>query len=91
MTQSRAGALVVLSLRCEQRVYPAYDPLHATPDPMLWRRVIIETAQGEAEFEQTDYGHPGRLNVWMSRGVAPALLPRLAQLQALVAAAEALL
>ena len=84
-------APVVLSIRCEQRVYPPYDPIHATPDAMLWRRVIIETPQGEAEFEQTDYGHPGRLNVWMSRGVAPALLPKLAQLQALVSSIEALL
>jgi hypothetical protein len=58
---------------------------------MLWRRVRVETPLGDAAFEQTDYGHPGRLNPWEPRGIAPALQPRLAQLRALVEAVAPLL
>jgi hypothetical protein len=80
----------VLSIRCEQQTYPPYDAFHATPSPMLWRRITIETPQGNAAFEQTDYGHPGKLNPWEPRGVAPALQPKLARLLALATAVEAL-
>jgi hypothetical protein len=86
-----AAAVTVLKLACEQRTYPAYDPFHATNAPMLWRRLSIETPGGTAVFEQTDYGHPGRLNAWEPRGVAPALLPRLSQLQALAESVTATL
>ena len=65
----------------EQRVYPPYDALHGTPHAMLWRRVTITTPRGTAAFEQSDYGHPGRLNPWEPRGVASSLTPRLAELQ----------
>jgi hypothetical protein len=58
---------------------------------MLWRRVTIHTSRGEAAFEQTDYGHAGQMNAWVTRGVANALLPRLAELQAAAEAAAALL
>ena len=74
----------VLSLRCEERSYGPYDAFHGTPSAMLWRRVTIETALGKAAFEQTDYGHPGRLNPWQPRGIDAALLPRLAELVRLV-------
>jgi hypothetical protein len=56
----------------------------------LWRRVTIDTAQGSAVLEQTDYGHPGRLNAWEPRGIAAPLASRLAQLGALAEAARAL-
>jgi len=92
MTNQSAEATVsFVSVRAEQRTYPPYDAFHGTPSPMLWRRVVIETAQGSAVFEQTDYGHPGRLNPWESRGIASLLLPKLAELRAAVAAAAALL
>ncbi len=78
---------IVISATCEQRSYPPYDALHGTPHTMLWRKVTIETPKGSAAFEQSDYGHPGRLNPWEPRGVASGLTPKLAQLQA---AAEAL-
>ena len=84
---SETTAETVISARCEQRVYPPYDALHGTPNAMLWRKVTIETPRGSAAFEQTDYGHPGRLNPWEPRGVASGLMPKLATLQA---AAEAL-
>jgi len=74
------------SARFEQRTYPPYDPFHGTNQAMLWRRVTIETASGTAAFEQTDYGHAGRLNPWETRGIAPALLPRLAQLRSVAEA-----
>ena len=92
MTTSPAGAPpVVLSARCEQRSYPPYDAFHGTPDAMLWRRVIIETSRGTATFEQSDYGHPGRLNDWEPRGIASPLVPKLAQLRALCDSVTAVL
>lgn len=75
----------------EQRVYPRYDAFHGTPDPMIWRRVTVETPRGSAAFEQTDYGHPGRWNGWQPRGIDQALLPRLSQLESLVETAAAFL
>ena len=91
MTSESLASTSVVRVRGEQRTYPPYDALHGTPNTMLWRRVTIETAKGDAVFEQTDYGHPGRLNPWESRGIASPLLPKLAELRALVEAAAALL
>lgn len=85
------GLSAFVKVRGEQRSYPPYDPFHGTPDAMLWRRIVIETAGGTAVLEQTDYGHPGRLNPWQPRGVAGALLPRLPELRALAEAVAALL
>ena len=78
-------SVTVLALKCEQRVFPPYDDFHSTPNAMLWRRATIETPQGQAVFEQTDYGHPGRLNDWDPRGIAPALAPKLSLLKAALA------
>jgi hypothetical protein len=58
---------------------------------MLWRQVRIETAKGMATLEQSDYGHPGKLNAWEPRGIAPALAPRLSELRAVAEAVEKLL
>jgi hypothetical protein len=82
MTDTAVETAVVARARFEQRVYPPYDDYHGTPNPMLWRRVTIETRRGSAAFEQTDYGHPGRLNPWEPRRVTPSLTGRLAQLRA---------
>ena len=79
-----------ISASMEQRVYPAYDALHGTPHAMLWRKVTITTPHGTAAFEQTDYGHPGKLNPWEPRGVAAALAPRLSELRAVAEALGAL-
>jgi hypothetical protein len=86
MSEKVSETAVVASARFEQRVYPPYDDFHGTPQAMLWRRVTIETRRGSAAFEQTDYGHPGRLNAWEPRGVAPSLASRLAQLRAVAEA-----
>lgn len=87
---SDTSTAVVVSARCEQRTYPPYDALHGTPNAMLWRKVTIETPRGSAAFEQTDYGHPGRLNAWEPRGVASGLTAKLSQLQAVAEALVAL-
>lgn len=81
----------VLSLKCETQTYPPYDDLHGTPHAMLMRRVTIETSRGSARFEQTDYGHPGKLNDWDPRGIDSRLQPRTAQLKALAEAVGALI
>jgi hypothetical protein len=86
-----ASPPTVLSISVEQRTYPPYDPFHGTNAAMLWRRVTITTPEGVAVFEQTDYGHPGRLNPWEPRGVAVALAPKTDRLRALAAAAAAVL
>ena len=83
-------ATTVLRVLCEERVFPPYNRIHGTPDAMRWRRVAVETPRGKAAFEQTDYGHPGRLNPWEPRGIDAALVARLAQLQAVVEAVGAL-
>jgi hypothetical protein len=88
MADSQAPAIVNVTF--EQKVYPPYDALHGTPHAMLWRRVTIDTPRGKASLEQTDYGHPGRLNPWEPRGVAVPLAPKLAQLQAVAEAIAAI-
>jgi hypothetical protein len=80
----------VINVTCEQKVYPPYDAFHGTPNAMLWRSVTIETPRGRARFEQTDYGHPGRLNGWEARGVSSALTSRLTELTAIAEAVAAL-
>jgi hypothetical protein len=92
MTTAVAGvAGKEITVRCEQAVYPPYDGFHGTPHAMLWRRVSIETPRGNAAFEQTDYGHPGKLNPWQARGIAPALTPMLTELQAIAERVASLL
>jgi hypothetical protein len=83
-------ATSVVNVSCEQRIYPPYDHLHGTPHAMLLRRVTIETSEGKAVLEQTDYGHPGRLNPWEPRGVATALATKLSQLKAIADGVAAL-
>lgn len=92
MTSAEAPSEVtVLSVRCEQRVFPPYHDFHGTPSPMLWRKATIDTPQGSAAFEQTDYGHPSRLNAWEPRGIAGPLLPKLSRLRAVAEALRGLL
>ncbi len=74
----------------EQRVFPPYDDFHGTPHAMVWRRVTVTMPQGIAAFEQTDYGHPGRLNPWEPRGVASPLTSRLAELRCVAEALGAI-
>jgi hypothetical protein len=92
MTNAEAdAAITVLQVRCEQRIYPPHDRLHGTPHPMLQRLLRIETTKGSAMFEQSDYGHPGRLNPWDPRGIDNPLQGKAAQLRALADAVGVLL
>jgi hypothetical protein len=91
MSAQTDAPATVLSLRCEQKIYPPYDHLHGTPHAMLFRKVTIETTRGTAAFEQTDYGHPGKLNPWDPRGIDSPLQSKLGQLRALAEAAGAVL
>jgi hypothetical protein len=90
MNETTTETGLVMNARYEQRTFPPYDALHGTPNAMLWRKVTIETPRGAASFEQTDYGHPGRLNPWEPRGAASSLTGKLAQLQAVAEAMAAL-
>ena len=78
-----SDASTILELSVTEERYPRYDPAHGTPDPMVRRLIVIRAPKGEARFEQTDYGHPGRFNDWAPRGIAPALQPRTAELEAI--------
>jgi hypothetical protein len=75
--------LVILELSVTEQRYPGYDPAHGTPHPMIRRLIIIRAPKGEARFEQTDYGHPGRFNNWEPRGIAPSLQARTYELEAI--------
>jgi hypothetical protein len=70
---------------------PRYDPAHGTPDPMVRRVAQLRLPAGQATFEQTDYGHPGKFNPWDSRGIDAKLQPRTEELRALCASLTSLL
>lgn len=75
-------ATTVVEISVTQQHYPPYDAAHGTPDPMVRRLLTLTLPAGAARFEQTDYGHPGRLNAWEPRGVDPALQARTNELRA---------
>ena len=83
MAESTREAIV----RFREERLPARDPSHGTPDPMVRRLLEFELPQGRAQWEQTDYGHPGRFNPWQPRRIDAAVQSKTPQLQA---AAEAL-
>jgi len=87
MTASPRQEIAAFTIRVEAEVFPPYHPFHGTNQPMQWRRVVIETPRGKATFEQTDYGHAGRLNGWEPRGIDSPLVSKVRELEALAAAA----
>jgi hypothetical protein len=91
VTGEASPAISIASVRAEQRSYAAYDAFHGTNSPMLWRQVTITTPTGIAVFEQTDYGHPGRLNPWQHRGIPVSLQARADELEAVADRVAALL
>ncbi len=84
-------ATTVLEITVTEAHYPRYDPAHGTPDPMVRRLATIRAGAAQAQFEQTDYGHPGRFNPWDPRGIDSRLQPRTDQLRALCEAMTPLL
>lgn len=84
-----AHSIVEVSVTVEH--LPRYDPSHGTPDPMVRRALTVRLPKGEARFEQTDYGHPGRFNPWDPRGIDTRLQAHTGQLHELCALISALL
>ena len=87
MSQSARDAVI----RVREEMLPAFHPSHGTPDPMVRRLVEFELPQGAAQWEQTDYGHPGRFNPWEPRRIEARLQPKTAQLLAAAEVIAALL
>ena len=81
----------LVELTVTEQHLPRYDPSHGTPDPMVRRMLAVRTPAGEARFEQTDYGHPGRFNNWEPRGIDTRLQPRMDALRRLCEDVGALL
>ena len=70
-----------------QEILPAGHGSHGTPDPVLKRVFRFAFPEAEAQIDQTDYGHPGRMNPCYPQKIPPRLQPRTSQI---LAAAEAL-
>lgn len=73
----------VLKVQVSEERLPAFDPSHGTPDPMVRRTLVLERGAARAQFEQTDYGHPGRFNDWDPRGIDSRLQPHTDDLRAI--------
>ena len=86
-----ATATEIVSMHVEEQAFPRYDHAHGTPDPMIRRTLVLRLGKCTAQFEQTDYGHPGRWNAWEPRGLESALQARTPELLALCAALTPLL
>lgn len=85
------AATTVVDMSVTEEQFPRYDPAHGTPDPMVRRLLTLRIRNGTARFEQSDYGHPGRFNVWEPRGIDAALQPRTNELRSLCEALTPLL
>jgi hypothetical protein len=82
-----ATQLASLDVKISQVILPSGDASHGTPDPVLKRTFIFDFADGQAQVDQTDYGHPGKMNPCY-----PQVIPMrmAAKTQQILAAAEAL-
>ena len=76
-----------LQVTVTQEVLPAGHASHGTPDPVLKRVFKFTLPQGEAQVDQTDYGHPGKMNPCYPQVIPTPLTSKTAQF---LAAAEAL-
>ena len=79
------------AVRYSEEMKPPYDESHGTPHAMVRRVLELELPQGNAQLEQTDYGHPGRFNPWEPRHIDAKLQLRTAKLVAVAEAFSALL
>jgi hypothetical protein len=77
----------LLKVNITEENYPAGHGSHGTPDPMKKRIFRFDFREGEAQVDQTDYGHPGRMNPCY-----PQVIPTKVQAKTplILAAAEAL-
>jgi hypothetical protein len=76
-----------MQIAVSQEVLPAGHGSHGTPDPVLKRVFLITLPDGQAQIDQTDYGHPGKMNPCYPQVIPTRLAPKT---PLLVAAAEAL-
>lgn len=86
MPNSRA-----LTIQLREEILPPHHPSHGTPHPVVRRTLTFQLPEGRAEWEQTDYGHPGRFNPWDPRGIDAKLQPKAATLRAAAETISALL
>ncbi len=80
-----------LTVHLREETLPPHDPGHGTPNTVVRRELTFELPDGRAKWEQTDYGHPGRLNPWDPRGIDARLQPKTEALRAAAGALSALL
>lgn len=85
MAQTQAATRIEVSVT--EEVFPAGHGSHGTPDPVLKRVFRFTLPAGEAQVDQTDYGHPGRMNPCYPQVIPSRLQTKTAQI---LAAAEAL-
>jgi hypothetical protein len=79
--------LTGLQISISQEIFPAGHGSHGTPDPMLKRVFRFSFPEGEAQVDQTDYGHPGRMNPCYPQVIPSRLQPKTPKI---LAAAQAL-
>ena len=84
---AEAQQLQGLQVSITQEIFPAGHGSHGTPDAMLKRVFRFTFPEGEAQVDQTDYGHPGKMNPCY-----PQVIPTRIQLRTpkILAAATAL-
>jgi len=83
-----ASQLGSLEVKISQVILPAGDASHGTPDPVLKRTFLFEFSdKTQAQVDQTDYGHPGKMNPCYPQVIPTPLTSKTAQF---LAAAEAL-
>ena len=70
-----------------QTMLPPHHPLHGTPHQVIHRLFTFELPSGQAEVDQSDYGHPGRFNPCHAKRIPPSLRLRMRDI---LVAAEAL-
>jgi hypothetical protein len=70
-----------MTVRLVEETLPPHDPLHGTNDPMVRRTLEIVLPEGSATWEQTDYGHPGRMNAWEPRHIDARLQAKVDRLR----------
>ena len=85
MTTTKQATAVQVTVTSE--VLPAGDASHGTPDPVLKRVFHFAFPEGVDQVDQTDYGHPGRMNPCYPQVIPLKLQPRTPNI---LAAAEAL-
>lgn len=70
-----------ITVRMSEETFPPHHDRHGTASTVVIRSLAFELPEGQALWEQSDYGHPGRFNEWEPRGIPARLQPRTADLK----------